>query len=363
MKGRLFIIALALSFIIVVSAMGFLYFERSVSGSSSVSTCLDLSDANTGASESFCSTETAFGLTFAQSPSLSSEAIAPNGKSFTIYDSKANTSVPISRSAFLNLGITQGTLRSISTSCVETLVVDTTLRASNSSKFTYSTSTANNLKACTLSRDGKTLETQDFAQGNRTHLLIWAVSGDYIVAFTNGVVISRHFSGVIGNLTVSTTQVMPRSSSNTISVTTTSITVGGNNLPQPSFTSTPQDAMIGETQNSIIASVSVPDSSVTASATDTTAYVAQTNNVIQTSVGTATTPVSVGGETLNISACQVGSCSYVPSTDGTATVTAIVTREDKAIYERDSANILRMFEAKTTADLTPYTRCAYFLQC
>lgn len=363
MRGRIFVIALALSFILVVSAIGFLFFERSVSGSSSVSTCLDLKDANTGASESFCSIETAFGITFAQSPSLSSEALAPNGNSFTIYDSDRNTSVPVSRSAFLNLGITQGTLQSVSGSCVETLMVDTVLRASNSSTFAYSTSAPNNLEACTLARDGKILETQDFVQGNRTHLLIWGVSGDYTMSFTNGVVISRHFSGVIGNLTVSTTQIMPRSSSDTISTTTASVTVGGNNLPQPTFSSTPQDAMTGETQNAIVASVIVPDAAVTASPTDTTAYVEQTSTAIYNGVGGATTPVSVGGETLNLSACQVGSCSYSPNTDGTATVTAYVTKNDVTAYERDAANTLRMFGAKTTADLTPYTRCAYFLQC
>ena len=362
-RGRLTVIALATAFILVVSTMGFLFLQKSVAGSSSLSTCLDLNDVNTGASESFCSTETAFGLSFAQSPSLSSEAIAPNGKNFTIYNSDSNTSMPVSRSAFLNLAITEGTLKSVTTNCVTTLTVDTTLRASNSSKATYSTSTPNNLKVCTLSRDGRILETQDFAQGNMTHLLIWAVSGDYTMAFTNGVVIQRHFSGVIGNLTVQTTQFAPQSSSDTISIITTSVTVGGNNLPQPSFSSIPEGAVTGETQNAIVVSDIVPSSMVTATVADTTSYVEQTNHVIQTSVGSATTPVSVGGETLQVSACQVGSCSYSPNTDGTATVAAIVTREDVAIYERDSQQILNMFEAKTVNDLTPYSRCAYFLQC
>ena len=364
----------------VISGGYFVYAEMllgTVGASSGISTCLYVGDVYSDSTQQLCSAREVFGFTGFQP---FSGYTTVNGKNVTIYDSVTGVSKPVNRTAVLTTKITEGTMASATTSCIETLTLNGNILTTRNQTASF-TSTPNLSTICSLARDGKVLVTQDLPQGNGSSTLVWSVVGKQTIKFTNGVVVQRPFSGVLGNLTITTleyrTTTTGTDGAGTTDTTTTTTSTGtgtdgagttgetgtatGTNISMPSITSDPTDQIIGSSVNS--ASVSESVLSISTPVTDPE-YVEKVSQVISSTLTSNTVSATIGGETIDVNVCQVGSCSYSPATSTSeATVNAVVTKADLAVYERDSQQILNQFEAKSISDLTPYSRCAYFLQC
>lgn len=351
------IIAVVLVLIAVSTiAYAFVLNGSFVSYSAGVSSCPTLTDANSGLSKEYCNDSTNVFLGASILPVLSTTTLTPDGKNWTLYNSQTGASAPLKNYAKITLIANAGPVLAVTTSCTMTMAVDGKVVLTNSSSSTF-ISLPKLDKFCMISRDGKTLETQDFGAGT-THIISWTFSGKFTAIFPTGATQTRSFSGALGNMTVKVTS--------TAATHTSSVSVESSGLPLPTIEA-PPSAQVGSSVNAVVVSTTVP--AVTAPLTDPTApasinpdYVKEVNQVIETTVGSSTTDVQVGTSTITVSVCQVGSCSYSPNVDGTATTTAFVTKSDVAIYERDAQGILRQFGAESINDLTPYSRCAYFRQ-
>ena len=351
----------------VISGGYFVYAEMllgTVGASSGISTCLYVGDVYSDSTQQLCSAHEVFGFTGFQP---FSGYTTVNGKNVTIYDSVTGVSKPVNRTAVLTTKITEGTMASATTSCIETLTLNGNILTTRNQTASF-TSTPNLSTICSLARDGKVLVTQDLPQGNGSSTLVWSVVGKQTIKFTNGVVVQRPFSGVLGNLTITTLEYRTTTTGTDTDTGTDGAgttgetgTATGTNIPMPSITFDLTDQIVGSSVNSAIVSEDIP--SVSTSVTDPE-YAGVVSQVISITLASNTVSATIGGETVDVNVCQIGSCSYSPATStSTATVNALVTREDLAVYERDSQKILNQFEAKTVSDLTPYSRCAYFLQC
>lgn len=344
-----------LIFVILGGGFFFLFTNGNLAGySAGITSCTTFNDALTGESSQYCSSLTALPVTG------SVTALTPSGKNFTFYDSGSGKSAPLATDARLTLSAQYATPLGYSVSSTCTALVDGKQAATNSTKNVLYTS-LNGAKICVISIDGKVLQSY-FSASTSEHLVQYSLAGKATAIFPTGATQSRSFSGSLGNVTITITN--PTSTT----VASTEETVSPNTISLPQIQA-PSGVQVGSSQNAVMTSTSVPPVTAPVISPTTNAvnpdYVKGVETIISSSSANVPIQVQAGTSTITVNACDVGSCSYSPPSTGEsqATVTAQVSRDDIASYERDSQQVLNQFGAKSVDDLTPYSRCAYFRQC
>ena len=322
------------------------YIPGLVNYSADVTSCTNLTDANGGGGFGACSSPQSLPL------AGSVVALTPGGQSITLYNSTTGKSGTLTKDARITLSATNAVPTGIAGTFTCDALVDNKIIATATNATTFS-SLPNAAKVCSISINGKALQGY-YNPSISTHIVSMAFAGKFTSVFATGATHSRSFSGSLGNITITITA--PSVS------TTTSASSGG-------ITVTNDKIGISDGGGGVISSTSTSVAPVEAPLIDSTTgqlnpdYVNSVEKTIVTSSANTPIEVQVETSTITVNACDVGSCSYSPPTAGesTATVRAIVTESDKAIYERDAANTARMFGGYE--NMTPYSKCAYFSQC